>query len=160
MNVEDLRGYEKLWLANHSMEQRVRAMKDAEVCCAPGLPDGPLCDPMEQVDERLDWCAAHGAEYRRNRAAMARVHQAIDRMEDPLERELLRLRYTDFRFGQHMSWKQVVQILYGPMGVSNSTVYRMHNSALAHFSAVPPLPSGKNDPAQGGAAPASALLPA
>ncbi len=129
--TEDLRRYLHLHQVNQSMELQVMAMKSAELCCA-AL--GPRKDPMTRVDARLDWCAGHRAEYQHNRAVMRRVERALAAMEDPLERQLLRLRYTDSRCGRRLTWQEVGSLLYGQANVCPSTLFRHHRQALAHLS--------------------------
>ena len=67
---------------------------------------------------------------------MREVDKAINSLQDPLEREVLRLRYTDFRYGQQMSWKQVKEALYGKMSVGKRTIYRLHDDAISHFKLI------------------------
>lgn len=138
MEYEKLKNYERYWRANQSIEQRIMAMKAAETSITPQAGDGSqhigAHDPMKAVDMRVDWCDSHNAEYEKNLAEMREVDKAIESLEDPLEREILRLRYTDFRYGKRMSWKQVKEALYGKMSVGKMTIYRLHDDGVKHFS--------------------------
>ena len=140
MKIEDLKNYERYWRANRSIEQRILRMKAAEVSTTSHAGDGSqhqgAHDPMTAVDRRIDWCAAHDDEYRSNLYEMRKVDRAIASLPDPLEREILRLRYTDFRFGQQMSWKAVKEVLYGHMSVGKRTIYRLHDDAVRHFASL------------------------
>lgn len=142
MDCEALRRYERYWRANRSIEQRLAAMKAAEVNISPRPGDGSQRtgphDPLCAVDRRMDFGAAHRAEYLANAAVMQAVDEAICAMDDPLEREVLRLRYTDLRYGQQMTWPQVRQALYGGCKVSERTVYALHDRALRHYAAKEP----------------------
>lgn len=137
MEYEKLKNYERYWRANQSIEQRIMTMKSAETSITPQAGDGSqhigAHDPMKAVDMRVDWCAAHSEDYAKNLAVMREVDKAIDSLRDPLEREILRLRYTDFRYGQQMSWPQVKDALYGKTNVSRTTVYKLHDDAIYHF---------------------------
>lgn len=137
MEYEKLKNYERYWRANQSIEQRIMVMKSAETSITPQAGDGSqhtgAHDPMKAVDMRVDWYAAHSEDYAKNLAVMREVDKAIDSMQDPLEREILRLRYTDFRYGQQMSWPQVKDALYGKTNVSRTTVYKLHDDAIYHF---------------------------
>ena len=64
---------------------------------------------------------------------MREVDKAIDSLQDPLEREILRLRYTDFRYGTQMTWTQVKKALYGIISVGERTIYRLHDDAIYHL---------------------------
>ena len=137
MEYEKLKNYERYLRANQSIKQRIMAMKSAETSITPQAGDGSqhigAHDPMKAVDMRVDWCATHSEDYAKNLAVMREVDKAIDSLQDPLEREILRLRYTDFRYGQQMSWPQVKDALYGKTNVSRTTVYKLHDDAIYHF---------------------------
>lgn len=137
MEYEKLKNYERYWRANRSIEQRIMAMKSAETSITPQAGDGSqhigAHDPMQSVDKRIDYCASHSEDYAKNLAVMREVDKAINLLQDPLEREILRLRYTDFRYGQQMSWPQVKESLYGKMSVGKMTIYRLHDDGVKHF---------------------------
>ena len=106
-----MKNYERYWRANRSMEQRILDMFAEETNTSPRTGDGSqrgsAHDPMRAVDRRIAYCEEHSEEYRRNLTVMRQVDAAIAALPDPLEREVLRLRYTDFRYGQQMTWPQV-----------------------------------------------------
>lgn len=137
MEYEKLKNYERYWRANQSIEQRIMAMKSAETSITPQAGDGSqhigAHDPMKAVDMRVDWCSSHSEEYAKNLAAMREVDKAINSLQDPLEREVLRLRYTDFRYGTKMTWTQVKKALYGIISVGERTIYRLHDDAIYHL---------------------------
>lgn len=137
MEYEKLKNYERYWRANQSIEQRIMSMKSAETSVTPQAGDGSqhigAHDPMQSVDKRIDYCASHSEDYAKNLAVMREVDKAINLLQDPLEREILRLRYTDFRYGQQMSWPQVKESLYGKMSVGKMTIYRLHDDGVKHF---------------------------
>ena len=140
MDCELLRRYGHYWLANRSIEQRLLALEATAMNVSPKPGDGSQRtgprDPLSAVDRRLDFEAVHRAEYEANTAVMRRVEAAIAALEDPLEREVLRLRYTDLRHGRQMTWPQVRQALYGGCKVSERTVFALHDRALRHFGEV------------------------
>lgn len=137
MEYEKLKNYERYWRANQSIKQRIMAMKSAETSITPQAGDGSqhigAHDPMKAVDMRVDWCASHSEDYAKNLAVMREVDKAIDSLQDPLEREILRLRYTDFRYGTQMTWTQVKKALYGIISVGERTIYRLHDDAIYHL---------------------------
>lgn len=68
---------------------------------------------------------------------MDRVRGAIDCLDDPMEREVLRLRYIDGIGYRHMPWKDVARRLYGDDDESQmQAVYRVHGRALQHIRAI------------------------
>ena len=83
------------------------------------------------IADRLD--EPEVSDYRANRRFMRAVERAIARVEDPLEREVLRLRYTDFRYDRRMTWPEVTAQLYPGRQPDRKTMYRLHRSALRHF---------------------------
>lgn len=137
MEYEKLKNYERYWRANQSIKQRIMAMKSAETSITPQAGDGSqhigAHDPMKAVDMRVDWCASHSDDYAKNLAVMREVDKAINSLQDPLEREILRLRYTDFRYGTQMTWTQVKKALYGIISVGERTIYRLHDDAIYHL---------------------------
>lgn len=137
MEYEKLKNYERYWRANQSIKQRIMAMKSAETSITPQAGDGSqhigAHDPMKAVDMRVDWCASHSDDYAKNLAVMREVDKAINSLKDPLEREVLRLRYTDFRYGTQMTWTQVKKALYGIISVGERTIYRLHDDAIYHL---------------------------
>ena len=132
-----MKNYERYWRANRSMEQRILDMFAEETNTSPRTGDGSqrgsAHDPMRAVDRRIAYCEEHSEEYRRNLTVMRQVDAAIAALPDPLEREVLRLRYTDFRYGQQMTWPQVVNILYPGKKPDKKTVYAIHDDGVAHF---------------------------
>lgn len=104
MKRQDLEQYERFWRANRSIEDR---------------------SGEEEALENRDYLA--------NRRFLRAVDRAIARVEDPLEREVLRLRYTDFRLGRRMTWPEVTAQLYPGRQPDRKTMYRLHNAALRHL---------------------------
>ena len=108
MNRRDLEQYERFWRDNRSIEDRT--------------------DEDEAEADR---------DYQTNRRFLRSVDRAIARVEDPLEREVLRLRYTDFRYDRRMTWPEVTAQLYPGRQPDRKTMYRLHRSALRHFEEKP-----------------------
>ncbi|WP_367924650.1 hypothetical protein [uncultured Ruthenibacterium sp.] len=107
MDRKDLEQYERFWRANRSIAERA-----GEEGAAPLAKD-------------RDWLA--------NRRFLRAVDKAIASVQDPLEREVLRLRYTDFRLGRRMTWPEVTAQLYPGRRPDRKTMYRLHASALRHL---------------------------
>ena len=70
-----------------------------------------------------------------NRLEMHAIENAIDSLPDPMEREILRLRYIDGDFCRHMPWKDVAFHLFGNNDDRHMlAVYRLHGRALMSIS--------------------------
>ena len=77
---------------------------------------------LQQMDrERPSPCGSRSEEYAReiapivqaNRREMAEIEAAVAALPDPLEREVLRLRYMD-GYGVRLNpWKDIAMVLYG-----------------------------------------------
>lgn len=62
---------------------------------------------------------------------MAEIEDAIDELTDPMQREVLRLRYIDCENLRHTRWSDVAIRLYGDDDEKNlMAVWRVHGHAL------------------------------
>ena len=62
------------------------------------------------------------------------IRGAIDSLDDPMEREVLRLRYIDGSGYRYMPWKDVAVRLYGDDDEAQlRAVLRIHGRALQHI---------------------------
>ena len=68
---------------------------------------------------------------------MDKIRGAIDALDDPMEREVLRLRYIDGAGYHHMAWHDVALYLYGDDDEAKvRSVYRIHGRALQHIRSI------------------------
>ena len=64
-------------------------------------------------------------------AELKYIDDAIDSINDPLEREVLRLRYTDGEYGRLMPWKEVSLKIFGDDDDKHIlATYRLHGKAI------------------------------
>lgn len=71
-----------------------------------------------------------------NRAKMRRIDAIIDSMSNPMDREVLRIRYTDTTGWKPVKWREVAMRMYGDdddNAIRN--LIRYHREALRTFSA-------------------------
>lgn len=70
-----------------------------------------------------------------NRREMAEIEAAVAALPDPLEREVLRLRYMDSNSIRPFTWKEIALYMYGRDGESQvrSLMY-LHQKALSDIS--------------------------
>lgn len=99
---------------------------------------------LQQMDrERPSLCGSRSEEYARaiapivqaNRREMAEIEAAVAALPDPLEREVLRLRYMDSNSIRPFTWKEIALYMYGRDGESQvrSLMY-LHQKALSDIS--------------------------
>lgn len=70
-----------------------------------------------------------------NTAEMQRIEQAVDALDDPLEREVIRLRYMDSSNCRQNLWHDVAVQLYGDDDAKYlHAVMRLHELAIQHLA--------------------------
>ena len=68
---------------------------------------------------------------------MEEIEAAIDSVPDPLEREILRLRYIDGEHCRMMPWKDVALRMFGDNDERHIlAAYRLHGRALVSISGI------------------------
>lgn len=80
-----------------------------------------------------------------NRRELAEIEAAVATLHDPLEREVLRLRYlepsrdpqTGRKSARHTTWNEISRTMYGSSdkGTCRATI-RIHDRALQHLTAI------------------------
>ena len=69
-----------------------------------------------------------------NNRKMAEIEEAINRMPNPMEREVLRLRYIDGGYCRHMAWGDIAVRIYGDNDERCLlATYRLHQKALSNI---------------------------
>ncbi len=70
-----------------------------------------------------------------NRAEMEQIRAAVNGLSDPMEREVLRLRYMDGESCKYMPWVDIAERLYGNNDESHvKATYRVHGRALQNLN--------------------------
>lgn len=68
-------------------------------------------------------------------AEMEAIEDAINDMDDPMEREVLRLRYIDGENCRHMNWRDVALQIFGNDDERHMlATYRLHGRALQNLA--------------------------
>ena len=71
-----------------------------------------------------------------NREEMRIIRESINALDNPMEREVLRLRYIDGKGYRHMPWSDIATRIYGDDDESNLlAIYRLHGRALQNIAA-------------------------
>lgn len=62
---------------------------------------------------------------------MSEIETAVDSLDDPIQKEVLRLRYMDPEECKHMKWGDVARTIYGSDDEKNLiAIWRIHGHAL------------------------------
>lgn len=78
-----------------------------------------------------------------NQREMAAIEQSVAALADPLEREVLRLRYMDGEHCRPMRWSDIAIALYGDNDEKDMrSVYRIHADALKNIKRKPDIHLG------------------
>lgn len=70
-----------------------------------------------------------------NQREMAAICAMVEALQDPMEREVLRLRYIDGEHCRMLSWREVAWSIYGE--ADDAAVYRtkrIHRKAVSHIA--------------------------
>lgn len=150
MTLARLQNYISLRREVENYVERIARMKNNELIPAIKQGDeskrtGGASDRMANaVVRRLDYQDQMHADVSKKLDELDAVLAAIDRLPDPMEREVLRLRYTDgdpddegriiFR---HMRWQSVAMRIYGDDSESKQrSARRIHDEAVQHIAEV------------------------
>lgn len=111
-----LKRYGPLYRETAALIKRLKVLEESEC----------IVDPAElgEIETRC----------KKNLEEMAAIRSTVSMLDDPLEREVLHLRYTDNTDAIHTKWKDIALEIYGVSGesaVKNAT--RLHNRALNHL---------------------------
>ena len=70
-------------------------------------------------------------------AEMRKICNAINSLNDPMERVVLHMRYTDAEIGRLTPWKEIAKWMYGKASEKNmQAVFRLHKRALESIEKV------------------------
>lgn len=135
--------YISLRMENENQTERLARMKNDEQMPAMRFGDGSQHTGV--VTDRMANAIARRMEYEekitplieRNRAEMDAIEDAISSLDEPMEREVLRMRYIQGEYCRHMSWQDIAACLYGDNDEKHmQAIYRLHGRALQHIRRV------------------------
>lgn len=113
---EWLSRYGLLYRETAALMKRLKVLEESECIVDPAEP--------EEIEARC----------KKNLEEMAAVRAAISMLDDPLECEVLRLRYTDSADGIPPKWKVITKELYGTDDSnSEQNAMRLHRRAINHL---------------------------
>lgn len=136
-----LQSYIGLRLENENINERIARMQSAAEMPPMSSGDGSQHTgssgaPMARAVERLiEYKAQVAPTLESNRREMLEIEQAVNALPDPLEREVLRLRYLDGDYCRPLRWSEIAVCLYGEDDEKIiRSVFRLHTDALRHIN--------------------------
>lgn len=136
-----LQSYIGLRLENENINERIARMQSAAEMPPMSSGDGSQHtsssgDRMARAVERLiEYKAQVSPTLESNRREMLEIERAVNALPDPLEREVLRLRYMDSDNIRNRPWSHIALELYGDDDQKYlDALFRLHKSALNHVS--------------------------
>ena len=140
MTKQRLATYVSLRLENENrMERLARLKNEAEI---PAIRPSDGSQHMPGGNGRLERAIVRAMAYKErikplieaNRREMETIESAIAALPDPMEREVLRLRYIDGKNCKLMPWRDIAIVLYGENDEAQiRAVFRLHGKALQHI---------------------------
>lgn len=135
-----LREYIPLRFEAEQLTDRLMRMKSAQIFpSAPEDSGGGVSAPNPHRQENaivryMEFEKKTAARLAEIKKKIDAVERAIDRISDPLEREVLKQRYVDCECNQLNEWKSVARQIYGDDDDKNlRATFRLHGRALASF---------------------------
>lgn len=133
------------------LERLIRLKNDAKI---PAIKQGDGSQHTSDGNGRMERAIIRAMEYeekirpqiKENEREMAEIESAISDLSDPMEREILRLRYIDCDGCRLMPWKDVALHLFGDNDERHIlAAYRLHGRALVSISEFFTKKSEEND---------------
>lgn len=124
----------------NQLERLERLKNEAEI---PAIRQGNGSQHTQARGDRMERAIVRYMEYEERiapkvesiKAEMLEIEEAIDAVADPLEREVLRLRYIDGEYSGHVAWKEVALRLFGDNDERHLlAAHRLHGRALVSIS--------------------------
>ena len=101
-------------------------------------PTGGTGDRQERsIIRRMEFEERHSEEIAAKQAELRYIEDAIKAVEDPMERMVLRIRYTESENTKPMPWRAVAMAIYKDDSDSKMlAIYRLHGKALNSLQAI------------------------
>lgn len=140
---ERLKKYPELKMEIENHLERLARMKSNEIM--PAMKEGDGSQHTPSASDRMANAIIKCMDYTERSAEringilreMEIIETAIESLPDPMEREVLRLRYIDGRFSRPRPWQEVSLRLYGDNDEKSMTAtFRAHGRALQSIEKV------------------------
>ena len=101
-------------------------------------PTGGTGDRQERsIIRRMEYEDRHGPEIDAKRAELRDIECSINAIADPMERMVLRIRYTESENAKPMPWRAVALAIYKDDSDSKMlAIYRLHGRALKSLQSI------------------------
>ena len=126
-----------------TLEDRLERLKSEETLppmrpSSGAKPTGGTGDRQERsIIRRMEYEERHGAEIEAKRAELRYIEDSINAVEDPMERMVLRIRYTESENAKPMPWRDVAIAIYKDGSDSKMlAIYRLHGRALNSLQSI------------------------
>ena len=98
-------------------------------------PTGGTGDRQERsIIRRMEFEERHGPEIDAKREELRYIEDSINAVADPMERMVLRIRYTESENAKPMPWRAVAMAIYKDDSDSKMlAIYRLHGRALKNL---------------------------
>ena len=120
-----------------NLQERLERLKSEEIMppTRPGngsKPTGGAGDRQERsIIRRMEFEERHGADIDAKRDELRYIEDSIMAVTDPMERMVLRIRYTESENTKPMPWRAVAMAIYKDDSDSKMlAIYRLHGKAL------------------------------
>jgi hypothetical protein len=140
-----LSNYSAIRVELDNLEDRLERLKSEEILppmrpSNGSKPTGGTGDRQERaVIRRMEYEERHGAEIEAKRNELRDIENLINAVPDPMERMVLRIRYTDSETAKPMPWRDVAMVIYKDDSDSKMlAIYRLHGKALRNIQALIP----------------------
>lgn len=125
------------------LEDRLERLKSEEVLPAMrqgsgSKPTGGIGDRMERsIIRRMEYEERHGQDIDAKRDELRYIEESIQAVADPMERMVLRIRYTESETTKPMPWRAVALAIYKDDSDSKMlAIYRLHSKALTSLQGI------------------------
>ena len=132
-----LSNYSAIRVELDNLEERLERLKSEETLppMRPGngsKPTGGTGDRQERaIIRRMEYEERHGPEMEAKRKELKYIEDSINSVADPMERMVLRIRYTESGTAKPMPWRDVAIAIYKDDSDSTMlTVYRILDKAV------------------------------
>ena len=126
-----------------TLEERLERLKSEETLPpmrpnSGSKPTGGTGDRQERsIIRRMEYEERHGPEIDAKRAELRYIEDSINAVADPMERMVLRIRYTGSENAKPMPWRAVAMAIYkDDSDAKMLAIYRLHGKALNSLHSV------------------------
>ena len=135
--------YSAIRVELENLEERLKRLKSEEALPAMhqsngSKPTGGTGDRQERsIIRRMEFEQRHGPEMEAKREELRYIADSINAVADPMERMVLRIRYTESENTKPMPWRAVAMAIYKDDSDSKMlAIYRLHSKALNSLQSI------------------------